>query len=192
MASFDLRSTIDDAIRSLTVFKPGAVETATIRAMNRVLTQGRTAAVREIRSAGYGLRASDVRSGMQLVRARPGNLEAKIVARGRPIPLIRYGARQVKDGVSVNVRNGRKVIQHAFIATMPTGHVGVYIRKDGAKHRKVTRGTRVVWTELPIRELYGPSVPDTLANAAVQDALQRLVEERFPQVLDAQLAYLIG
>ena len=57
-----------------------------------------------------------------------------------------YQPKQVKRGISIRVKNERprKTIRSAFIATMKSGHRGVYIRENT--------------TPLPIRELYGSAV----------------------------------
>lgn len=163
---------------------------AAARALNKMADQAKTAAAREVRSAGYNLKASVIKAQMRVKRATPGQLTASVVASGRPIPLIQYGARQTGRGVSVSVQKGRKVIAGAFIATMRSGHVGVYVRESGGKHVKVKKGGKASWHELPIRQLFGPSVPDALANKAVQDALQTLVAEKLPRLIEHEHAWL--
>jgi hypothetical protein len=59
-------------------------------------------------------------------------------ATGAQVTLINYGATQTKRGVSVCVKNGRKLLRHAFIATMPNGHKGVFER-EGTGHKLVTK-----------------------------------------------------
>jgi hypothetical protein len=75
-------------------------------------------------------------------------------------PLINYGAKQTKKGVTVRVKNGRTTLRHAFIATMPNGHKGVFERV-GSGHKRVTKKGRSYMSGLPIKELYGPSIPDS-------------------------------
>lgn len=185
----DVRGGMDRVIADLERTKREVVEKAVPRALNKVADQVKTAASREMRDAGYKLKVSDIKKTMRIDRASPGKLTARVVASGRPIPLIQYGARQTGKGVSVDVLHGRKVITGAFIATMPSGHKGVYIRV-GAKHKKVMKGGRAVWSGLPIKELFGPSVPDGLANKAVQETLARLIAERFPDILRQQIKHL--
>jgi hypothetical protein len=164
---------------------------ALVRALNKTATQVRTRASREIRAAGYNLKAADVKKALTIKRASSGELVASVIAKGRPIPLIKYGARQTARGVSVQVMKGRKVIAHAFIATMPNGHTGVYVR-TGAGHTKVVRNGKASWHGLPIEELFGPSVPDGLANKVVQQLLQEFVADRFPDILEHEHAWLAG
>ena len=64
-------------------------------------------------------------------------------------------------GVSfiVSLKKGRKVIAHAFIARVKAGknssHVGVFIRKENAKHIKLNGK----WLPaLPIDQRFGPDI----------------------------------
>jgi hypothetical protein len=189
MIQVNVRGSMDSIIADLSRKQQQVIEPATIRALNKVASQVKTNAARQMRDAGYNLKVSDIKRSLTINRASSGNLNAKVIASGRPIPLIKYGARQVSSGVSVDVLNGRKVIANAFIATMPSGHKGVFVR-IGKTHKKVTKRGRAVWSGLPIKELFGPSVPNGLANEAVQAALQELIEQKFPEILRQQISYL--
>ena len=161
---------------------------ALVRALNKTADQVKVAASREVRAAGYNLKASTIKDNIQVRRAGPGNLKATVVARGRPVPMIEYSARKTAKGITVNVLKGRKLLAGAFFATMPNGHKGVFVR-DMSKPRK-ERTKKNKWHDLPIKELFGPSVPSGLANATVQAALQRLIADRFPQILKSESAWL--
>lgn len=187
--SVNVRGSMERMVADMQRVKVDVTEKATVRALNRVADQVKTAAAREMRDAGYNLKVSDIKKGITTSKAYAGSLRAKVRASGRPIALFKYGARQTSKGVSVEVLNGRKVITGAFIATMPNGHRGVYVRV-GRTHKKVVKAGKGGWSGLPIKELFGPSVPDGLANSAVQEALQRLISEKFPEVLRQQIKYL--
>lgn len=174
----------------LGVIRREVVDKATVRALNKTGGVARTAASREIRQAGYNIAAKSVKDHIELKRARPGELRATVRASGRPMPLIAFGARQTRAGVSVKVKEGRKLIKGAFIATMPTGHKGVFNRV-GNRHKRVRRDGRVTWSGLPIKEMYGPSVPAAFRNRVVQDALQRVARARFPAIFEHELRYLL-
>lgn len=163
---------------------------ATARALNEMADQVKVAAARQIRDVGYKLKIATIKRGISVTRASPRNLAATVVARGNPLPLIEFSARPTSKGVSVSVLQGRKTIAGAFIATMPSGHRGVFVRQEGAQHRKMTTRGKVSWHALSIRELFGPAVPDGLANSKVQAELQRLVAERFPAILEREHAWL--
>lgn len=164
-------------------------EKATVRALNKTMEQVRTQASRAVRAEGYNLKAATIKAAMKMHRARAGQLWARLVASGKPVPLMQYGARQTRKGVSVNVQKGRKLIPGAFIARMRNGRVGVFVRDEKAARRPRMKSNK--YADLPIRELFGPSVPAGLANAKVQEALQRLIEEKFPQILASEARFVI-
>ncbi len=156
---------------------------ATSAALNEMAEQVKVAAARGIRDAGYKVRVRTIKQGLSISRAAPSKLRAAVIARGRPIPLVEFSARQTSRGVSVSVLHGRKTIAGAFIAVMPNGHRGVFVRGEGARHKKMTTRGKPSWHALEIRELFGPSVPDGMANTQVQEALQAFVAEKFPVLL---------
>ena len=165
--------------------------TALVRALNKTADQVKVAASREVRAAGYGLKAADIKRALNVKRASQSNLTSRVIASGRPVPLIQYGARRVPGkGVSVKVLNGRRLIPGAFIATMPGGHTGVFVREPGGKHKKVMKAGKASWHQLPIRELFGPAIPDALSNAGVRDAVQALITTKFPAILEHEHAWL--
>jgi hypothetical protein len=169
------------------------------RALNKTATTARANAAREIRSAGYNIKVSGIKRQLSIRRASADELVAIVRATGRPIPLINYGARQTKTGVSVKVLRGRTVIKGAFIATMPSGHRGVFVRVDSAAGRrarlkgfgKVKHGqARNGKHGLPIQQLFGPSVPSAFGSEVVQRATVEAIRDRFPKVLAQELHYV--
>ena len=108
----------------------GMEEKATIRALNRAGDQSVTAASREIRRV-YNISAGRARQQIKVRnRAQHGKLYFTIRIFSRRIPLIEFGARQTKRGVTVAVRKGaRKLIRTpllrrwaAAIAECSCGH----------------------------------------------------------------------
>jgi hypothetical protein len=167
----------------------GDQQKAVVRALNKTADQARTAAAQEVRAAGYNIKASAIKKSFAIKRASSGNLVVVLKATGVRIPLINYGARQTKAGVSFRVKNGRSTLKHAFIATMQSGHIGVFER-IGKQHKKVMRSGKALRTGLPIKELTGPSIPQSLANEAVQKALMAKIRVVFPKVLKHELAFI--
>lgn len=162
---------------------------AGVRALNKVAAQAKTAASREIRAAGYNMRAAKIKASITIRPASAGNPVATIRCTGRPTPLIEFSARETRSGVSVSVKNGRKTINDAFIATMPSGHKGVFVRV-GSGHKKVMSRGKAVWHGLPIKELYGPSTSDAFGNDIVQQALVRLIKDKYPAILAHEIEFL--
>ena len=86
---------------------------------------------------------------------------------------MKLSPKKVASGISYKEGSGRKTIKSAFIATMPTGHVGVFSR-DSKKR-------------LPIHEQYKPS----LANIVSGDILNK-VTSRAAVMLESQIFTQMG
>ena len=156
--------------------------------MNKVAAETKVESSRSIRSAGYKIKASAIKKQIAIKRANRSELKAVVTASGKPIPLIAYGARHVGSGVSVSVKGSRKIIKHAFIAEV-NGIKGVFVRV-GKGHKKVIKNGKVVWSGLPIKQLYGPSIPAVFGNDLIQQALRAKIKTRFPILLKHEVDYL--
>jgi Prophage minor tail protein Z (GPZ) len=122
-----------------------------------------------------GLPSREIKKSMIVAPARPERLRAAVIVSGRPIPLIRFGARESrKGGVSVRIGGKVETYTRAFIATMPGGgHRGVFERKTKAR--------------LPIRELWGPSLPGMVRRSDVLPPLVVFMNDRLVANLHRQL-----
>lgn len=168
------------AMAGLNALDP-AIERAAVRAVNKIATQGRTIAAREIRRqvamparylAPSGGRLNVVKS------ARRGDVEAIIRGRERPTSLARFTnerplakgqstGRRTK-GVKVTVKPGvARYITKAFVIPLRSGsdgelgNIGLAVRSDNAppgayKPKKIGSN---LWL------LYGPSVSQMLYSA---------------------------
>lgn len=188
MLKLDVRADVKGITASLSRYV-GEQQKAVVRALNKTAMQARTAAAQEVRGAGYNIKSSAIKTSFSITKAAQGRLVVVLKSTGRPVALINYGARQGKNGVSVQVKAGRSVLRHAFIATMPNGHRGVFER-TGKQHKKVMRNGKAIRSGLPIKELFGPSIPQSLANDAVEKALMAKIRQKFPQVLKHELAFV--
>ena len=131
---------IADQIAALGNEAPRAI----VRALNRTIASVRTLVIREI-ADDTGLANKDIRPSIGVTNATFSRPAARLVVTGRRIPLIAFDARQTLRGVTYIGRRGRGEIRGAFIATMASGHRGVFKRRGVAR--------------LPIDELKGPSLP---------------------------------
>jgi hypothetical protein len=188
MLKIDVRADVKGITAGLTRYV-GEQQKAVVRALNKTAMQARTAASQEVKAAGYNIKSSAIKKSFTIQRASRGNLVVVLKATGRPIALINYGARQTKGGVSVQVKAARTVLRHSFVATMPNGHRGVFER-TGKGHKRVMRNGKMINTGLPIKELYGPSIPQSLANDAVNKAVMAKIRAKFPQILKHELAFI--
>lgn len=133
--------------------KRGAIAIA--RGINRTAASERTAMARAI-AADMGVKVSTARDAIKVEKASASNLEGRVVARGKRIPLIdfkargRYPSLGKGAGVSYTMQGQRKTWRSAFIAIVGEGHKGVFFRV-GRKR-------------LPIKQAYGPSIARVFAN----------------------------
>ena len=148
---------------------PAGINRAAVRAMNRAMTGGRAEVASQV-GKDVGLRVGVVKDALPIRKASVGRLEAAFGTGLKRIPLVDFGAtgpepsRGRGRGVSYKLGAKRGRIPNAFLATMASGHRGVFRRKAVAR--------------LKILELYGPSLGHVLAKyrpaglARVRDAFE--------------------
>jgi len=116
------------------------------RAINRTVDSAATDLKRKT-SERIALKKGEIAKGISKYKASFANLTGSIATTAYRPGLIRFpGTKQKRAGVSYRISRteGRKMVPHAFIQTMPSGHRGVFLRKDSKK--------------LPIGEAHGPSI----------------------------------
>lgn len=129
---------------------------AVARGLNRTASSERTAMARAV-AADMGLKVGVSREAMAITKATANNLEARVTARGKRIPLINFKARGPYPsrgrgaGVTYTMQGQRKIWRSAFIATTVVQTDGT-----GGAHRGVF--FRVGKNRLPIKQAYGPSI----------------------------------
>lgn len=182
-----------DAIRKIKrEFKDltnGQQSLAIARALNRTIRSARTAASREIRNV-WKIRAKDVRAAQSIKPAKRTDLKSALITTGRPLPIMAFGARQTKKGISVNIAGQRKYFPGAFKAKMSSGHEGIFARGVYGGNRFAWRSQRLKkWPEhdTPITELKTLSVPVATRQNVVLKHVARKVEQDFPGRLTHEL-----
>lgn len=97
---------------------------------------------------------------------------------GDPVRVAEVSHRQTKKGVSFSINKRRSFIKSAFIATMRSGHTGVFMRV-GKKR-------------LPIDEVFTSRISDVFRDSgmipAITAAGQRKFDSAFARVLKLELA----
>lgn len=158
-----------------------AVKKAAVRAMNRGMAAGRTIMTKSI-SQDTGLKSGTVRDALVYQQASFSQPEASLAASLKRIPLIEFNAKdsgvnrgtgrrsnavirgvrsRTGSGVTYKLPTGAGRIPDAFIATMASGHRGVFVRAGRGR--------------LPIRERFGPSIGHVFSKYRA-DALARVIE----------------
>jgi hypothetical protein len=167
------------AIKALRAKAPARI----VRALNRSVTSMQTAMAREV-SKDMGIKVGDAKKAMRVQKATDSTMKADVIASGARLPLIAFGAKGPEPsrgkgrGVTARMQGGRNRYPHAFIATMRSGHRGVFQRTS------VPGGPRS-----PIRELKGPSIPHVF-NKHASIGLER-GEEALVTNLQHEFDYLL-
>lgn len=137
-------------------------------AAKRALRKAGSTALRDMRSEASKrirqrkrIKASYIRRAMTLRRPKGGDIgsmEWAVEMDATPVPLVAYPHRQTKRGVRVEVNRGKRtVVAGSFVATMQSGHRGVFERKGPAR--------------LPIQELRGSRPVDALLHEGESEAV---------------------
>jgi len=146
-----------------------ALETGKLKgALKRALRKAGATALRDMRSeaskrirARKRIKVSYIRRALTLARPSGGDISDMSWAlnvSGEPVPLTAYPFRQTKKGVSVEVNRGKRtLVKGAFVATMASGHKGVFKRRGKAR--------------LPIKELTGSRPVDALLHEGEADGV---------------------
>lgn len=143
--------------RGLAALEPGPLKRATLRALRKAgataLRDMRSEATKRIRKRKR-IKTKFIREALTLARPKGSDIASMAWAlnvSGEPVPLVAYPHRQTGKGVSVEVNRGKRtLIKGAFVATMKSGHEGVFRRRGKAR--------------LPIEELRGSRPVDALLH----------------------------
>lgn len=174
-------------------------DTVCMRALNKTATNVRAEGRRAIREQ-YNIKAKDAE--LNIERSNRGTMKAVISASYKPLSLIKFGARQIKAGLSVMVMKGqRKVMPGTFIAQPKGRNWGKFgqIRPVNAPVAMVfQRSTQTklfglkrkkVYGNYPIDKLSGPSVGAMMKSEAVQERMQRKAEEQLESNLEHEMEF---
>ena len=170
-------SSPEEALRGLDKRTIGKVA---IRAVNKTLAKAKTAAGKMIRQR-YFLKAGDMRRVISLYKATPVRPVALMRAKSPRLALPKFRVRQKAKGVQVRVlrSSGGKVIPGTFLATMRSGHEGVFQRID-----KVTGSGRQA-----ISELSGPSPAELIASTKIFPRLRKKIQEELAPIYNRELGH---
>lgn len=154
-----------------------ALDSAGRSTINKMLTQGRTAAIRRIRQE-YNVKAKLLRDYTYIRRATNRSGEGSLTIRGRRLPLILFSPSQRAKGVSIRVKKstGRKLIYHGFIQPSDRGIVHLW--------------TRTGPTRYPIQPKFTIS-PAGMFEQEGAAAFEDLIETKMPTTFEHELEYFL-
>lgn len=151
----------------------------TANALNKTAQSAKSVVIKTI-AMEASLKQQDVRPLIALTRAYPKQLFVILRALSdKRLPLIRIDPRAKQGNMGVTYRSpkGPRLIPHAFLATMPSGHRGIY--------------KRVGIQRLPIQELFGPSIAAVFKQPSVQAAAEKTVLARWPVCCEQALRFAL-
>lgn len=159
---------------------------AITRGLNRGIARIKTLVIRAL-ADDTGLPNKEITKSVGTTNATFSRPYAMLVVTGRRIPLIKLDARQTQRGVSYAGRHGRAEVRGAFIATMRSGHRGVYRRFPLPSARTSPGG----WSKnLPITELEGPSLARVITRRWDRGMTVRATEV-LQEVVQHEVSFLL-
>ena len=177
------------ALKHLLNTLPKEIPRVMTRAINKVAKATFTRIIKRI-TKDYAVKSKELKErNLTLRRANFRNQTAIIKIKGRRIRLLAFRARQLKKGVSYQIKKsrGRRKV-YAFMesppgtgrpTTMSSGHKGVFRRKGKAR--------------LPIIELFGPSIPAIFQTTPEfeEGVLNRDLSNKLGREIIKQAEYII-
>lgn len=187
---------------------PDGIDRAVQSAMNRTVSYIRTNSVRAIRQR-YAISAGNLRANQNVtVRYMHSNgVQAIITFRGQKIPLWRYdgaspkGPARTADLVRTRVKGqwktvhpgvaaaghqlkstGPKRFGTAFVATMKSGHTGIFRRTGGMTS---TGGEE-------LKEIMGSSFPQMIGNEEVLEKVSKEAGDKFEERLEHEILRILN
>lgn len=136
-------------------------------AVNKTANKGKTNFARRVRNE-TGLAVKETRGRIDIRKAKPISGDASPFARIRirstKIPLIRFKARQTKEGVSFDTgrAGGKQVLKSGFIKSIKYGKQ--VLRRASSEYSEFSGEFHLV-PRYPVYVRYGPSLLDFFENA---------------------------
>jgi len=160
---------------------------ATASALNKMGKQVKTYGSELVRAQIKASKRS-VDKTFKIIPATPDRPVVVVKSTGRAIALVPPHATQTTTGVTVRLTRLAR-IRHAFIATMPSGHQGTFMR-FGPK-RQMTRGRHEMadYKRQAIFELTGPSVPSLLGSPTYRKYIKDFVKRHLPDILKHEINF---
>lgn len=161
-----------------------------MRTLNRLARDARPASRRAIREE-YNIKASDVK--VETVLATASNLTAWLKGSGRRVSLIKFGARQNRRGVAVQVKRGStKTISGAFIK-QPQGRNW----KKYGQRKVISAPVQLVLQRqgrkaYPLKGLDTLSVGQMLRGERSMKAINTICRDKGASILQHELEFLLS
>ena len=167
-----------------------AMQKAARRTINRLLVRGRKLSGQAVR-AKYNIKAGDLKKATIIRRITGRGSEGQLLIRGKPLRVYYFGARETSRGTTIRIKRsgGRKVIPSAFIATMPSGLIQVWIRSGSA--RAMQSGRYAGQMRQPIRQLFTTS-PAKMFEVKGEEVFKRMVVDEAGPMFEKELEFFLS
>lgn len=190
-------------IQSLLKSVPRDLPKILSRALNRTIKPAKTEVSKGLRKE-INIKAAEVKKGTKVNKASTARLITSIILSHKKIPIVKFGAKQTKKGVTFKVykKKGRKTMEGAFLATMSSGHKGVFRRGIGQNRRQINqiRSTRksekssqVTKHNIYIGEQFGTSLHKAFAKS--EQLIKNIIAKAYQRLdhnIEAQIKYVFS
>ncbi|WP_106494888.1 phage tail protein [Lentibacillus sp. Marseille-P4043] len=147
------------------------------KAINRAVTNINSNVKKEVRK-GYNIKAGDIGATLTKTRATKSALRAKVQSSGELIPLDRFKV----SPKTVNPKR-KSPIKIAVKKSSVSAVMGAFVADiNGRKVFQRTGDSR-----LPIKRLFGPSVPQMIGNDEVHKEIEKQGQETLKKRLDHEI-----
>ena len=156
---------------------------ATRSATTKVARQGATAGKQAVREQ-YTIPAAKLNEATKIKPASSNDQSAKIIVTGRPLSMDYYRALKNKiKGATAMIIKGKRVTipgdkgegTKTFVATMKSGHKGIFYRSSKSR--------------LPVVERKGPSAPDLMGSRRAFNAIQAYIKTNYDRIFNNEYKY---
>lgn len=217
MFEFEQKSTkaaIDKIKKEYGYLSEANLNTAISRALNHTADKGRTEANQNIRKT-YNIAASRVNNEINVRRSSGKTLTASITAKGAPLSLNTFQAKQVGStgttsfdrkgiassrlnrksrgnaakGVTAVIRKGQTINLPTAFIQVANGGITVFAR---GKYKGKGEGFEFGKERLPIGKITSTSIPLMFANDSVMKPTQRLTEDVLSDRIEHEIKFILG
>lgn len=151
------------------------------RSANKKIAQQVVTKLSQNARTTYNVKSSELKDGMKIKYDESNHVSSRIIFSARKIPLVNFGARSSRSGVTVMVHKGnRKIIKSSFIPLLKSGRQNIFVRSHNGSLR-VGR--------LPIKQLYGPAPSQMLFNRNAQEVAITLIQTKWDKIFQHELEF---
>jgi len=205
MIEIPIKGAVETIRKSFGGISPALLNKATARAINRVMEQGRAVAIKEIRRE-YNIdpkyfkdrigNKNNRYNALKAWKAYPNNLTGKLLAYGKPIPLVAFPFTQTDKGVDIQVKKGKTVfLRRVFPVTMKSGHKALVDRGKYDGNRFQPRSKRLKqWpkNDLGITQIMTTSLQEAIVQPSILKMMEAKVKENIDKRIIHEVKYLLS